>query len=40
MNVIRWVEQTLDDEGQVGVVGIVASKQKLDFTLCGSALYQ
>ena len=39
-NVIRWVEQTLDDEGQVGVVGIVGSKQKLNFILCGSALYQ
>ena len=39
-NVIRWVKQTLDDEGQVGVVGIVGSKQKLNFIPCGSALYQ
>ena len=39
-NVIDWVEQTLDDEGQVGVVGIVGSKQKLNFIPCGSALYQ
>ena len=39
-NVIRWVKQTLDDEGQVGVVGIVGRKQNLNFTPCGSALYQ
>ena len=39
-NVVRWVEQTLNDEGQVGVVGIVGRKQKLNFIPCGSALYQ
>ena len=39
-NVIRWVEQTLEDEGKVGVVGIVGSKRKLNFITCGSALHQ
>ena len=39
-NVIRWVEETLNDEGQVGVVGIVGSKQRLNFIPCGTALHQ
>ena len=39
-NVIRWVEETLNDEGQVGVVGIVGSKQKLNFIPCGNSLFQ
>ena len=39
-NVIRWVEKTVNDEGQVGVVGIVGRRQKLNFIPCGTALYQ
>ena len=39
-DVIRWVEQTLDDDGQVGVVGIVGRNQKLNFIPCGTSLYQ
>ena len=39
-NVIRWVKRTLEDEGQVGVVGIVGSKQRLNFIPCGTALFQ
>ena len=29
MDVVKWVKRTLDDEGQVGVVGIVGSRQRL-----------
>ena len=39
-DVVKWVKQTLDDEGQVGVVGIVGSKQRLNLMPCGTALYQ
>ena len=39
-DVVRWVEETLDDEGQAGVVGIVGSKQRLNFIPCGTSLYQ
>ncbi|MCY4623397.1 MAG: ThiF family adenylyltransferase [Chloroflexi bacterium] len=37
--VMEWVKETLDDEGQVGIVGIVGSKRRLNFILCGSTLY-
>ena len=40
MDVVKWVKRTLDDEGQVGVVGIVGSKQRLNLIPCGTALYQ
>ena len=39
-DVVKWVKRTLDDEGQVGVVGIVGSKQRLNLMPCGTALYQ
>ena len=39
-NVVSWVKQTLDDEGQVGVVGIVGRRQSLNLIPCGTALYQ
>ena len=38
-NVVKWVKETLDDEGQVGVVGIVGSSKRLSLIPCGSALY-
>ena len=40
MDVVKWVKRTLDDEGQVGVVGIVGSRQRLNLIPCGTALYQ
>ena len=39
-NVIKWVKEILDDEGQVGVVGIVGSGQRMSLIPCGTALYQ
>ena len=39
-DVVKWVKQTLDDEGQVGVVGIVGSRKRLNFIPCGTALHQ
>ena len=39
-NVIKWVKDTLDVEGQVGVVGIVGSAKRLSLIPCGAALYQ
>ena len=36
---VKWVKETLDDEGQVGVVGIVGSSKRLSLIPCGSALY-
>ena len=39
-DVIKWVKETLDDEGQVGVVGIVGSKKQFNLIPCGTALYQ
>ena len=39
-NVIKWVKDTLDVEGQVGVVGIVGSAKRLSLIPCGTALYQ
>ena len=38
--VIKWVKETLDDEGQVGVVAIVGSKKRLNIIPCGTELYQ
>ena len=38
-NVIKWVKETLDDEGQVGVVGIVGSGKRLSIIPCGAELY-
>ena len=40
LDVVKWVRRTLDDEGQVGVIGIVGSKQRLNFIPCGTALHQ
>ena len=40
MDVVKWVKRILDDEGQVGVVGIVGSRQRLNLIPCGTALYQ
>ena len=39
-NVVEWVKETLDDEGQVGIVGIVGSRKSMNLIPCGSALYQ
>ena len=39
-NVVKWVKDTLDVEGQVGVVGIVGSGKRLSLIPCGTALYQ
>ena len=39
-DVVKWVKETLDDEGQVGVVGIVGSKKRFNLIPCGTALYQ
>ena len=39
-DVIDWVKRTLDDEGQVGVVGIVGSRKRLNLIPCGTALCQ
>ena len=39
-NVIKWVKETLDDEGQVGVVAIVGSRKRLNIIPCGTALFQ
>ena len=43
MDVVKWVKRTLDDEGQVGVVGIAGSRQQLNLIPCGpcgTALFQ
>ncbi len=39
-NVVKWVKDTLDVEGQVGVVGILGSGKRLSLIPCGTALYQ
>ena len=39
-DVVKWVKQTLDDEGQVGVVGIMGSNRKFNLIPCGAALFQ
>ena len=39
-DVVKWVKQNLDDEGQVGVVGIVGSNRTFNLIPCGTALYQ
>ena len=36
LDVVKWVKRNLDDEGQVGVVGIVGSKQRLNLIPCGN----
>ena len=39
-DVIKWVSETLDDEGQMGVVGILGSGKRFNLIPCGTALYQ
>ena len=38
--VVRWVHETLDGEGQVGVVGIVGSRNRFNLIPAGTALHQ
>ncbi len=39
-NVIEWVKEVVDHEGQAGVVGIVGSRRRLNLIPCGIALNQ